>query len=47
MILVGVPNNEALYSFVIDRLTKRAELLDVRTSLIYEHLHNHNIAPLP
>lgn len=46
LLLVGVPNNEALYSFVIDRLTERPELVDVRTSVVYEHLHNHNIAPL-
>lgn len=46
LILVGVPNNQALYSFVIDRLTERPELVDVRTSVVYEHLHNRNIAPL-
>lgn len=46
LILVGVPNNEALYAFVIDRLTERPELVDVRTSVVYEHLHKHNIAPL-
>jgi DNA-binding Lrp family transcriptional regulator len=35
---VAVPDNEALYSFVIDRLTSRAEIADVETSIIYEHM---------
>ncbi|GAA4314540.1 hypothetical protein GCM10023162_20890 [Klenkia terrae] len=35
---VAVADNEALYAFVIDRLTERAEVADVRTSVVYEHL---------
>ncbi|MFJ9392839.1 Lrp/AsnC family transcriptional regulator [Nocardioides sp. NPDC101246] len=35
---VAVPDNDALYAFVIDRLTSRAEIADVETSVIYEHL---------
>ena len=35
---VAVAGNEALYSFVIDRLTSRAEIADVETSIIYEHM---------
>ena len=35
---VAVADNEALYSFVIDRLTSRAEIADVETSIIYEHM---------
>ena len=38
MIHVAVRDNEALYSFVIDRLTSRAEIADVETSVIYEHM---------
>jgi DNA-binding Lrp family transcriptional regulator len=42
---VAVPDNEALYAFVVDTLTERAEVADVRTSVVYEHLRNHQIAP--
>lgn len=38
LIHVAVANNEALYAFVIDRLTERPEVMDVRTSVVYEHL---------
>jgi DNA-binding Lrp family transcriptional regulator len=43
---VAVPDNEALYALVVDRLTERAEIADVRTSIIYEHLRNPRIAPV-
>jgi DNA-binding Lrp family transcriptional regulator len=42
---VAVPDNEALYAFVVDTLTERAEVADVRTSVVYEHLRNHRIRP--
>ncbi len=45
LIHVAVPDNQGLYAFVIDRLTQRAEIADVRTSVIYEHLRNTAIAP--
>jgi DNA-binding Lrp family transcriptional regulator len=38
LVHVAVPDNEALYGFVIDRLTERREVADVRTSVVYEHL---------
>lgn len=37
---VAVPDNESLYAFVIDRLTERDEVADVRTSVVYEHLRS-------
>ena len=37
---VAVASNDALYAFVIDRLTSRAEIADVETSVIYEHVRN-------
>jgi DNA-binding Lrp family transcriptional regulator len=43
---VAVPDNEALYAFVIDRLTEHAHVADVRTSVVYEHLRNDRIAPV-
>jgi DNA-binding Lrp family transcriptional regulator len=45
LIHVAVPDNDHLYGFVIDRLTERAEIADVRTSVVYEHLRNNRIAP--
>ncbi|GAB2609766.1 AsnC family transcriptional regulator [Paractinoplanes abujensis] len=42
---VAVPDNDSLYEFVIDRLTQRPEVADVRTSIVYEHIRNNGIAP--
>ena len=43
---VAVPDTDALYAVVIDRLTERPEVADVNTSVVYEHLRNHVIEPL-
>ncbi|GAA0514086.1 AsnC family transcriptional regulator [Paractinoplanes deccanensis] len=43
---VAVPDNDSLYAFVIDRLTERPEVADVRTSIVYEHIRNNRIAPI-
>jgi DNA-binding Lrp family transcriptional regulator len=42
---IAVEDNDHLYAFVIDQLTARPEVADVRTSVIYEHLRNHNVIP--
>jgi DNA-binding Lrp family transcriptional regulator len=42
---VAVPDNDSLYEFVIDRLTERPEVADVRTSIVYEHIRNNRISP--
>jgi DNA-binding Lrp family transcriptional regulator len=42
---VAVTDNEGLYTFVIDRLTQRPEVADVRTSVVYEHIRNPRIQP--
>jgi DNA-binding Lrp family transcriptional regulator len=42
---VAVPDNASLYEFVIDRLTQRPEVADVRTSIVYEHIRNNGISP--
>jgi DNA-binding Lrp family transcriptional regulator len=47
LIHVAVPDNESLYAFVIDRLTEHAHVADVRTSVVYEHLRNDRIRPVP
>ena len=35
---VAVPDTDALYAFVIDRLIERPEVADVNTSVVYEHI---------
>jgi DNA-binding Lrp family transcriptional regulator len=46
LIHVAVPQTDSLYAFVIDRLTERPEIADVRTSVVYEHLRRWVIEPL-
>ncbi|ATE54075.1 MULTISPECIES: Lrp/AsnC family transcriptional regulator [Actinosynnema] len=43
---VAVPDNDHLYQFVVDKLTERAEVADVRTSVVYQHLRNDRISPV-
>jgi DNA-binding Lrp family transcriptional regulator len=38
LIHVAVPDTDTLYAFVVDRLTERQEVADIRTSVVYEHL---------
>jgi DNA-binding Lrp family transcriptional regulator len=45
LVHVAVRDNQDLYAFVIDRLTERPEIADVRTSVVYEHLHQTQITP--
>jgi DNA-binding Lrp family transcriptional regulator len=45
LIHVAVRDNQDLYAFVIDKLTERPEVADVRTSVVYEHLHNTRVTP--
>jgi DNA-binding Lrp family transcriptional regulator len=46
LVHVAVPNTDGLYAFVIDRLTERPEVADVRTSIVYEHRRVRVLAPL-
>jgi DNA-binding Lrp family transcriptional regulator len=43
LIHVAVADNDGLYAFVIDRLTQRPEVADVRTSVVYEHIRNPHV----
>jgi DNA-binding Lrp family transcriptional regulator len=43
---LGVKDTDALYAFVIDRLTERAEVADVNTSVVYEHIRRAVLEPL-
>jgi len=45
LVHVAVPDNDSLYAFVIDRLTQRQEVADVRTNVIYEHIRSPVIEP--
>jgi DNA-binding Lrp family transcriptional regulator len=47
LIHVGVRNTDGLYAFVIDRLTERREVADVRTSVVYEHVRTRIVEPSP
>ena len=43
---VAVADTDALYAFVIDRLTERPEIADVNTSVVYEHIRRPVLEPL-
>ncbi|GAA3579102.1 Lrp/AsnC family transcriptional regulator [Microlunatus spumicola] len=42
---LAVPDTDSLYAFVVDRLTTRPEVSDVRTSVVYEHLRSNVLPP--
>lgn len=46
IIHVAVADNDALYAFVIDELTQRTEVADVRTSVVYEHIRSTRVDPV-
>ncbi|TDD07650.1 Lrp/AsnC family transcriptional regulator [Saccharopolyspora terrae] len=46
LIHVAVPDNNHLYAFVIDRLTGKPEVADVRTSIVYEHIRSTTVLPV-
>jgi DNA-binding Lrp family transcriptional regulator len=46
LVHIAVADTPGLYSFVIDRLTQRREVADVRTSVVYEHLRTQVVRPL-
>lgn len=46
LIHVAVRDTDQLQALVLDKLTRRKELADVRTSLVYEHLRKTEITPL-
>jgi DNA-binding Lrp family transcriptional regulator len=43
---VAVPDTNALYAFVIDRLTERNEVAHVNPSVVYEHVRRPVLEPL-
>lgn len=45
LIHIAVPDVNGVYAFVIDRLTERREIVDVQTTMAYEHVQQHVVAP--
>ena len=46
LVHIAVADTDGLYSIVIDRLTQRREVADVRTSVVYEHRRTKVVEPL-
>ena len=46
LVHVAVASTDALQDFVLDSLTKRKEVADVRTAVVFEHLHNPVVRPI-
>ncbi|MET9594361.1 Lrp/AsnC family transcriptional regulator [Streptomyces sp. NPDC006516] len=46
LVHVAVRDTDHLHAVVLDKLTKRPELADVRTSVIYSHTHKKVVGPL-
>jgi DNA-binding Lrp family transcriptional regulator len=47
LVHVAVPSVEALHAFLMDKFSKRREIVSFRSSIIYQHSRNQVIAPLP
>jgi DNA-binding Lrp family transcriptional regulator len=47
LVHVAVPSMTALQDFVLDSLTKRKEVADVRTAVVFEHVYNPVVPPAP
>ncbi|MFG2305977.1 Lrp/AsnC family transcriptional regulator [Actinacidiphila glaucinigra] len=45
LVHVAVPDVDGVYAFVIDRLTERREVVDVQTTLVYEHVQSRCVEP--
>ena len=45
LVHVAVASTVALQDFVLDSLTKRKEVADVRTAVVFEHRHNPVVTP--
>ena len=47
LVHVAVPSVDSLHAFLMDKFSKRREIVSFRSSVIYQHSRNHVIAPLP
>jgi DNA-binding Lrp family transcriptional regulator len=46
LVHVAVPDVDRLHAFLMDRLSGRREVVDFRSSIIYQHVAGETIAPL-
>jgi DNA-binding Lrp family transcriptional regulator len=46
LVHVAVASTTALQDFVLDSLTRRKEVADVRTAVVFEHVHNPVVLPV-
>jgi DNA-binding Lrp family transcriptional regulator len=44
---LAVADTDGLYAFIVDRLTERPEVADFHTSVVYEHIRQPVLLPLP
>ncbi|GAB3799860.1 Lrp/AsnC family transcriptional regulator [Micromonospora zhanjiangensis] len=47
LVHVAVPSVDALHAFLMDKVSKRREIVGFRSSIIYQHSRNQVLAPLP
>jgi DNA-binding Lrp family transcriptional regulator len=47
LVHVAVPNVDYLHAFLMDRFSKRREIVSFRTSMIFQHTRNPIVGPLP
>ena len=47
LVHVAVPSVDALHAFLMDKFSKRREIVGFRSSVIYQHSRNQVIEPLP
>jgi DNA-binding Lrp family transcriptional regulator len=47
LVHVAVPSVDSLHAFLMDKFSKRREIIGFRSSIIYQHARNQVIAPLP
>jgi DNA-binding Lrp family transcriptional regulator len=47
LVHVAVPSVDSLHAFLMDKVSKRREIVGFRSSIIYQHARNQEIAPLP
>jgi DNA-binding Lrp family transcriptional regulator len=46
LVHVAVPSIDALHALLMDKISKRREIIGFRTSVIYEHARNQVVGPL-
>lgn len=46
LVHVAVPSVDSLHAFLMDKFSKRREIIGFRSSIIYQHARNQVIAPL-